>query len=559
MEPENPERVPEKVEVPKKPGAVDTQEQQAKSLAAVDAEKGSANQNISVVALLSRLKTTCTPAQGHLLDKMLHEIKNPLGQPIHQDRNIFVGRLQSIVGREQLRTSIRACLNPQQLLEFQQAQRNHPSGAAALKLAMQEKVKLAGASVSETKQKAKPASKKKELQAAQMMTAVNKGVPAQVTTMNAMVPDDGAQTKSPTAKAGKGKLMDKKPQANAMAVEAASRIMQNWNQNSLPGTGVGNPAAPPGIVVAPQVAPPVVGPPDQEHMRVEELNDVTAISGINLQNEQEALLASKTFLVGQTRGAATVEMSLLNPYFLRTRVHLWQQRFLTKLGQLVTPVPKDEVLKLLEVAVQDRLRGVLIELQKISRQRVDWKKVGIDVLRDTSVDVRRGVRVIEKREKELEEMREAQERSELLRVAEAEKGSKRAREEPEEGSFRMKVQKVKQQEQDRHATSVANITAMAAIGDSRWAKWAEMASNEKKAVPAAASNSSGVAADKKEREDEDKAEAAIPTASNTMMASGSERQITLQDCVVLLGRDAFCKREYVVRLHQRMVEANQKA
>lgn len=38
------------------------------------------------------------------------------------------------------------------------------------------------------------------------------------------------------------------------------------------------------------------GPPDQEHMRVEELNDVTAISGINLQNEQEALLASKTFL-----------------------------------------------------------------------------------------------------------------------------------------------------------------------------------------------------------------------------------------------------------------------
>lgn len=56
------------------------------------------------------------------------------------------------------------------------------------------------------------------------------------------------------------------------------------------------------------------------------------------------------------------------------------------------------------------------------------------------------------------------------------------------------MQKVKQQEQDRHATSVANITAMAAIGDSRWAKWAEMASNEKKAVPAAASNSSGVAA-----------------------------------------------------------------
>lgn len=85
-----------------------------------------------------------------------------------------------------------------------------------------------------------------------------------------------------------------------------------------------------------------------------------------------------------------------------------------------------------------------------ARQRVDWKKVGIDVLRDTSVDVRRGVRVIEKREKELEEMREAQERSELLRVAEAEKGSKRAREEPEEGSFRMKVR-------NAHACRLVNV------------------------------------------------------------------------------------------------------
>ncbi|CAM6094531.1 unnamed protein product [Calypogeia fissa] len=207
--------------------------------------------------------------------------------------------------------------------------------------------------------------------------------------------------------------------------------------------------------------------PDQS---IDQLNDVTAVSGVNLKEEEEQLL------VGPKEESRTTEA-------MRKIVQEEEERLFLERGPLrakVAAIAKrcgvksvsEDVGRCLSMSVEERLRSMLYRLIKLSKQRCDVDKERHKVI--VTSDVRRQILLMKRRAKEMLDKKMAEESERLRKLNE--KKDKGSLPEVEREELKAKAQKAQQEEEDRLKANAANVAARAAVGaDDMLLKWQMMA------------------------------------------------------------------------------------
>ncbi|KAG6548179.1 hypothetical protein Mapa_010230 [Marchantia paleacea] len=209
------------------------------------------------------------------------------------------------------------------------------------------------------------------------------------------------------------------------------------------------------------------GEPDQS---IDQLNDVTAVSGVNLKEEEEQLL------VGPKEESRTTEAMRKIVQEEEERLFLDRSALRLKLGAIagkcnIKSVSED-VERCISMAVEERLRSMLYKLSKLSKQRCDVEKDRHKIC--ITSDVRRQLLLMKRRAKELQEKKLAEESERLRRLNE--KKDKGSLPDTEREELRAKAQKAQQEEEDRLKANAANVAARVAVGaDDMLLKWQMMA------------------------------------------------------------------------------------
>ncbi|MQL85697.1 hypothetical protein Taro_018225 [Colocasia esculenta] len=138
---------------------------------------------------------------------------------------------------------------------------------------------------------------------------------------------------------------------------------------------------------------------------IEQLNDVTAVSGVNLREEEEQLLSApkeESRASEATRRVVQEEEEKL--ILLKGPLRKKLVEIMSKCG---VKNMNSDVERCLSLCVEERLRGFISNLIRISRQRVDIEKARHRII--FTSDVRRQILMINKREKEDWERKQAEE------------------------------------------------------------------------------------------------------------------------------------------------------
>ncbi|KAK4801800.1 hypothetical protein SAY86_000003 [Trapa natans] len=202
---------------------------------------------------------------------------------------------------------------------------------------------------------------------------------------------------------------------------------------------------------------------------IEQLIDVTAVSGVNLKEEEEQLLSGpkEDYRVSEAslRALQEEESLILQKVPLQKKM----TEIMTKCG--MNNVGKD-VERCLSQAVEERLQGLLYSLIRFSKQRIDNEKHMHKIV--ITSDIRQHIMTLNRLAKE-----------ELEKEGEAEKGRKICERESNDGpddkkekdEGRGKLRKANKQEDDKMRTT--NFAARAAVGGadllSKWQLMAEQA------------------------------------------------------------------------------------
>ncbi|XP_038996613.1 transcription initiation factor TFIID subunit 4b-like isoform X1 [Hibiscus syriacus] len=203
---------------------------------------------------------------------------------------------------------------------------------------------------------------------------------------------------------------------------------------------------------------------------IEQLNDVTAVSGVNLREEEEQLLS------GPKDESQVSEASRKVVQEEEERLFLKKTPLQKKLAEIMAKSGlkniSNDVEQCLSLSVEERMRGLICNLIRLSKQRVDVEKPRHRTL--ITSDVRQQIMMMnqnargewEKKQAEVEKLRNLNEP-----VAEnAVDGDK------ETDESRAKVVKVNKDEDDKNRTTAANVAARAAYGgDDMLSKWQLMA------------------------------------------------------------------------------------
>lgn len=182
----------------------------------------------------------------------------------------------------------------------------------------------------------------------------------------------------------------------------------------------------------------------------DDINDVASMAGVNLSEENARILASGSELVGSVIRSCQEEPFLF-PSALQTRVlHIG--------GSLgVTEVCPD-VLELISLATQERLRDLLEKITAVAQHRQisyrdDWRYTQTN-------DTRSQLKFLEQLERLEKQKREEEERETLLRIARSRSNS----EDPEQQRLKQRAKEMQQLELAQMEHRDANLAALAALG-----------------------------------------------------------------------------------------------
>lgn len=210
---------------------------------------------------------------------------------------------------------------------------------------------------------------------------------------------------------------------------------------------------------------------------IEHLNDVTAVSGVNLREEEEQLFS------GPKDDSRVSEASRKAVQEEEDRLLLQKVPLQKKLAEIMTKCGlknlSNDVERCLSLCVEERLRGLISSLIRVSKQRVDSEKsrhatvVTSDVREQILAINRKAREEWEKKQAEAEKLRKQNEPdSSAIVDADKEKDEGRAK------SLKMPVNK---EEDDKMRTTAANVAARAAVGgDDMLSKWQLMAQARQK-------------------------------------------------------------------------------
>ncbi|KAL9229261.1 hypothetical protein vseg_004747 [Gypsophila vaccaria] len=208
---------------------------------------------------------------------------------------------------------------------------------------------------------------------------------------------------------------------------------------------------------------------------IEHLNDVTAVSGVNLREEEEQLFSipKDDNRVSEASRKAVLEEE--------DRIILQKNPLKKKLAEIMTRCGlknlSNDVERCLSLCVEERLRALISNLIRISKQRADSEKSKHNTV--VSSDVREQILVINQKARDEWEKKQAE--ADKLRKQNEPDSSAALDLEKEKDEGRAKSLKVNKDEDDKMRTTAANVAARAAVGgDDMLSKWQLMAQARQK-------------------------------------------------------------------------------
>ncbi|XP_038622442.1 transcription initiation factor TFIID subunit 4B, partial [Tachyglossus aculeatus] len=182
----------------------------------------------------------------------------------------------------------------------------------------------------------------------------------------------------------------------------------------------------------------------------DDINDVTSMAGVNLSEENACILATNAKLVGTLVRSCKEEPFLLPAVLQRRILDTGRRHDITELSS--------EVVNLISLATQERLRGLLEKLTVIAQHRMTSYKESEKYT--LSNDTRSQLRFLEKLDHLEKQRKDEEEREMLFRAAK----SRSNKEDPEQLRLKQKAKEFQQMALAQMQQRDANITALAAIG-----------------------------------------------------------------------------------------------
>uniref|UniRef100_A0A8C3JD74 TATA-box binding protein associated factor 4b n=1 Tax=Calidris pygmaea TaxID=425635 RepID=A0A8C3JD74_9CHAR len=182
----------------------------------------------------------------------------------------------------------------------------------------------------------------------------------------------------------------------------------------------------------------------------DDINDVTSMAEVNLNEENTCILATNSELIGTVIHSCADEPFLSSEVLQKKILNIGKRHDIMELNS--------DVVNLISHATQERLRGLLEKLTIIAQHRVSTHKGNDRYI--VSSDTRAQLKFLEKLD-HLEKQRKAEEEREMLLRAVKSRSSK---DDPEQLQLKQKVKEMQQLELAQMQQREANLTALAAIG-----------------------------------------------------------------------------------------------
>ncbi|KAL5777622.1 hypothetical protein ACOSP7_010548 [Xanthoceras sorbifolium] len=220
---------------------------------------------------------------------------------------------------------------------------------------------------------------------------------------------------------------------------------------------------------------------------IEQLNDVTAVSGVNLREEEEQLFSgSKEDCRASEASRRVVQEEEEKLILQKTPL---QKKLAVIMAKCGLKSMSNDVERCLSLCVEERLRGILCNLIRLSKQRVDTEKPRHRTI--ITSDVRQQIMTMSRKAKEEWEKKQAE--AEKLRKLNEPEGDNGNDGDKEKDEGRSKTVKVNKEEDDKMRATAANVAARAAVGGddmlSKWQLMAEQARQKREGGGDAASGS----------------------------------------------------------------------
>ncbi|KAG9143669.1 hypothetical protein Leryth_017157 [Lithospermum erythrorhizon] len=219
---------------------------------------------------------------------------------------------------------------------------------------------------------------------------------------------------------------------------------------------------------------------------IEQLNDVTAVSGVNLREEEEQLFS------GPKEDSRVSEASRRVVQEEEDRLILQKNPLQKKLAEIMAKGGLksigNDVEKCLSLCVEERMRGLMSCLIRLAKQRVDIEKNRHRTL--VTTDVRKKIMAINQKVRVEWEKKQAEE-VKLLRLNDPERSAALDGDKDESRARAVKLVANKE-EDEKMRTTAANVAARAAVGgDDMFSKWKLMAEQAKQKQEGGTDGASG--------------------------------------------------------------------
>ncbi|CAI9115796.1 OLC1v1016794C3 [Oldenlandia corymbosa var. corymbosa] len=217
---------------------------------------------------------------------------------------------------------------------------------------------------------------------------------------------------------------------------------------------------------------------------VEELNDVTAVSGVDLREEEEQLFSGPK----QDSRVSEASRCVVQDKLILEKVPLLQ-RLLKIVSKFGLKGIGSDVEQCLSLCVEERMRGLIDNLIRLSKQRLDVQKPRHKTI--VNSDVRQQIMLINRKAQDEWEKKQAE--AARLQMLNERAANPVVDGEKEKDDRRVKPVKVpNNDEDDRMRTTAANVAARAALGgDDMLSKWKLMAEKNKQKRALVADAASG--------------------------------------------------------------------
>ncbi|KAG6705443.1 hypothetical protein I3843_07G173900 [Carya illinoinensis] len=301
---------------------------------------------------------------------------------------------------------------------------------------------------------------------------------------------------------------------------------------------------------------------------IEQLNDVTAVSGVNLREEEEQLFS------GPKEDSRVSEASRRAVQEEEEKLILQKTPLQKKLAEIMAKCglksTSNDVERCLSLCVEERMRGLISNLIRLSKQRVDIEKPRHRTL--ITSDVQHQIMTMNKKAREEWDKKQAE--AERLRRLNEPEGSNGVDGEKDKDEGRAKSIKANKEEDDKMRTTAANVAARAAVGGddmlSKWQLMAEQARQKREGVTDASGSQPGKDASRKPlstsgRKENQDAEKRGNTASiaafgplrksgrNIAAQTRVARSISVKDVIAVLEREPQMSRSNLIyRLYEKI-------